>query len=158
MQAFPMTHSYSMELVALWHLEARIQTGLKGVVQIQREFFCRWLFSISKSACRNTPDTDAIWGRCIRGGIAVGYAAFLHFPLKFLLLVTVRQSVVDEMTQDGFSTLVECWLLLCHYLSPTTGIFTFAQRLFTQASQLEPACMRHHLNEHWSSKVPFSHK
>lgn len=44
------------------------------------------------------------WGRCIRGGIAEGYSAFLHFPLKFLLLVTVRESVVGELTQDCFST------------------------------------------------------
>lgn len=46
-------------------------------------------------------------GEGVSGGIAVGYSAFLHFPLKFLLLVTVRQSVGGELTQDYFSTVVE---------------------------------------------------
>lgn len=43
----------------------------------------------------------------------------------FLLLVTVRQSAVDELTQDCFSTGVEYWPLLCHDLSATPVTFAF---------------------------------
>jgi len=82
-------------------MKAEIQTGLKGVVQIHREFVCRWLFSVCKSTPETSqPHTAKSWGRCIKGGIAVGYSAFLRFPLNFLLLVIARQAVVDELTQD----------------------------------------------------------
>lgn len=84
-----------------------------------------YLAFTSPHAETSKPHTGESWGRCIRGGIAVGYSAFLHFPLKFLLLVPVSQSVVDELTQDCFSTVVEHWLLLCHDLSPTPVIFAF---------------------------------
>lgn len=85
---FLMTCSYSMELVALWHMKAKIQMDLKGVVQVHREFDCHWLLTIFKST--SNPHAAESWGRCITEGIAVGCSAFIHFPLRFLLLAIVR--------------------------------------------------------------------
>lgn len=90
-----------------------------------------------------------------RGGIAVGNCLFT-LALKFLLLVTVRQSMVDEMTQDCYFSVIEQLLFATTSLPPCH--FCLSHRLVPLASQSEPACVRHHPNECWSSQVPFSHK
>lgn len=104
MQAFLMTHGCSVELVAPWHMKVKIQMGLKGVVQIHGQFACQssYLAFTRLHVETSKPHSAGSWGRYVRGGIAVGYSAFSHLPLKFLLLVTVRQSMVDE--KDCFSS------------------------------------------------------
>lgn len=141
MQAFLMTQSCSTELVSLWHMKVKIQMCLKGVVQIRGQFACQsdYLAFTRLHVETSKPCSAESWGRCIRGDSAVGYSAFSHLPLKFLLLVTVRQSVVDEKTQDCFLVLLntDCF-------SPTMALppchFCLLHRLVALASQVR-ACL-----------------
>lgn len=110
-------------------MKFKIQTGIKGVVQLHRQFVRKsdYLAFTRLHAGTSKPRTAESQGRCVRGGIAGGYSALSHLPLKFLLLVTVRQSMVDEMTQDCYSSVVEHLLFLCHEVSPTLSFLPFTQ-------------------------------
>lgn len=110
-------------------MKFKMQMGIKGVVQIHRQFACQsdYLAFTRLHAETSKPCTAESQGGCIRGGIAGGYSAFSHLPLKFLLLGTVGQSMVDEMTQDCYSSVVEGLLFLCHEVSPTLSFLPFAQ-------------------------------
>lgn len=82
---------------------------LKGVLQIHGEFACQsgYLAFMRLHVETSKPCSSESQGRYVRGDVAVGYSAFSHLPLKFLLLVTVRQSMVDKKTQNCFSSVVK---------------------------------------------------
>lgn len=164
MQAFLMTHSWSMELVAPWHMKFKMQMGIKGVVQIHRQFACQsdYLAFTRLHAKTSKPCTAESQGGCAREGVSeeVLLEATLPFhicPWSFYSLALSDSPwwmkwprIVIPVLLRAYSFFAMRSLPPCH--------FCLSHRLVTLASQSEPACVRHHPNECRSSQVPLPHK
>lgn len=104
-----------MEHAAPWDMKAKIQTGLKEVVQIHREFVCQWLFSTYKRACRNLDDTH-----CWR----VGKVYQRRYCWRLLCLFTLSPEV---------STPCHCQRICGRWTDP--GLFFYCSTLTVALSR-----------------------